>query len=281
MERHRKGVANAERVRELVASAFATRYHDLEGTLKTASMAVVLAEEKRCELPTDLIVAAWTEYGNALRIAGRYEESERALERAAAEPATNLHTKTHLLEVTATLHRVTGRLESAAHLLLSAIEAQRADGNSDGEARHYNHLGIVYLDSGDRPRALRAFRTALDLLGTGAPIDVLVMTGHNLLETLIADGRLSAASSALTLLEPFYRRLTSTRLAAKAEWLSARLCRELQQFPAAQLAFERAHALLITEPRSPELPTLLREMAELEAAMSSSPASSEPEKERE
>jgi hypothetical protein len=68
MDLRRKGVANAERVRELVDSAFATRYHDLEATLKAASMAVVLAEEKRDELPTDLVVAAWTEYGNALRI---------------------------------------------------------------------------------------------------------------------------------------------------------------------------------------------------------------------
>ena len=270
MELRRKGVANAERVRELVDSAFATRYHDLEGTLTTASMAVVLAEENRCELPADLIVAAWTEYGNALRIAGRYEESERALERAAAEPTSDLHTRTHLLEVTATLHRVTGRFESAAHLLLSAIEAQRSDGNSDGEARHYNHLGIVYLDSGDRSRALRAFQTSLDLLGPDAPVDALAITGHNLLETLIADGRLSAAAAALALLEPFYRGFTSARISAKAEWLRARLCRELRHFSAAQLAFERAYALLITEPRAPELPTLLKEMAELEATMSSS-----------
>lgn len=107
------------------------------------------------------------------------------------------------------------------------------------------------------------------------------MTGHNLMEALIHDGRLAAASSALALLEPFYRRITSKRLAAKAEWVRALLCRKLQQFHAAQLAYERAYELLITEPRSPELATLVKEMAELEAAMSSPPVSSEPEMERE
>lgn len=268
MELRRKGVANAERVRELVDSAFATRYHDLEGTLKTASMAVLLAEEIRSELPADLIVAAWTEYGNALRMAGRHQASERALERAAAEPASDLPTRIHLFEVTASLYRNTGRFESAVQILFSAIEAEKSIGNTDGEARHHNHLGIVYLDMEDRPQALRAFRTALNLLGPDAPPDVVASTGHNLVKALIADGRLSAASSALILLEPFYRRLTSVRLSAKAEWLRARLCRELRQLPAAQLAYERAYALLITEPRSPELPNLVREIADLEAAMS-------------
>jgi hypothetical protein len=71
------------------------------------------------------------------------------------------------------------------------------------------------------------------------------------------------------------------RLAAKVEWMRARLCRELQQLHAARLAYERAYALLITEPRSPELSNLLKEMAELEAAMSKSPVSSETETERE
>jgi tetratricopeptide (TPR) repeat protein len=239
--------------------------------LKAASAAVVLAEEARSELPVDLLTAAWTEYGNALRIAGRYEEAEGVLRHAAAEPTTDAATKIHLLEVTASLYRNTRKFEEAAHFLYAAIEIQRSIGDSDGEARHYNHLGIVYLDFGDRPRALEAFGTALGLLTPDAPLDVVASTGHNLMETLIADGRLAAASSALVLLEPFYHRLTSNRLAAKAHWMRARLCRAHQQLPAAQLAFERAHALLITEPRSPELSELLQEMAELEALMSSSP----------
>ncbi len=271
MELRRKGVASAERVRELLNSAFATRYHDLEATLKTASMAVLLTEEKRGELPTDVIVAAWTEYGNALRLAGRNQESEKALERAAAEPTFDVPTRVHLYEVTASLHRNTGRFESAVRLIFSAIEAEQSIGNMDGEARHHNHLGIVYLDMDDRPRALSAFHSALQLFGPEAPVDVVVSTGHNLVKALIADGRLSAASSALMLLEPFYRRLTSARLSAKGEWLRARLCREMRLLPAAQLAYERAYELLITEPRSPELPNLIKEMAELEAAMNPEP----------
>jgi hypothetical protein len=104
------------------------------------------------------------------------------------------------------------------------------------------------------------------------------MTGHNLLEALIDDGRLSAAASALALLDPFYRRITSTRVAAKAEWARARLCRKSNHLHAAQLSYERAYdELLSTEPRSPELATLVQEMAELEALMSSSHPDRDPD----
>ncbi len=265
MDLQRKRVANAEKVRRLVDSAFATRYHDLEGTLKTASQAVTLAEETRCDLPPDLIAAAWIEYGNALRLVGRYDDAERALDRAAVEPMTDVPTRAHLLEVTASVHRNTRQFESAIQCILSAIELQRSIGDTAGEARHYNHLGIIYFDSGDRPQSLRAFQTALDLFGPGAPLDVLASTGHNMVEVMIADGRFSGATSGLTVLEPYHRHLTSVRLAAKSSWLRARLCLGLGQLHAAQLAFERAHALLIKEPRSPELPLLLKEMAELNA----------------
>ncbi len=267
MELRRKRGANAERVRELVDSAFALRYHDIEAMLRAASMAVVLAEETRSELPADLVTAAWTEYGNALRIAGRYEEAERSLERAAKEPASDPPTRIRLLEVSASLCRNTGKFESAVQNVSTAIEIQRSIGDSDAEARHHNHIGIIYMDAGDPARSLCAFQAALDLLGPNASLEIVASAGHNLLEALIAEGRLSAASSALVVLEPFYRRLTSKRLAGKGEWVRARLCRRLQQLPAAQLAYERAYALLITDSRSPELPELIEEMAELEAAM--------------
>lgn len=263
MDLQRKRVASAERVRELVDAAFATRYQDLTAMLKASSQAVALAEEKSHELPPDLVVAAWTQYGNAFRIAGRYQEAERVLERAATLPASDLPTRVHLLEITANLHRNTGRFESAISILTSAIDAQKAGGDRDSLARTYNLLGITYFDQGDRQRALRAYQTALDLFGPDAPIDVVAMTGHNLVQALIADGRLAAATSALALLEPLYRRTTSARLAAKAEWVRARLCRELKQMPAAQLAYERAYALLSTDPRSPDLAALVKEMAEL------------------
>jgi tetratricopeptide (TPR) repeat protein len=267
MDLKRKRVAIAEKVRQLVDSAFATRYHDLEATLKTASKAVALAEEARAELPPDLIAAAWTEYGNSLRLTGRYEESEKALDRAATEPISDIPTRAHLLEVRGSLYRNTSRFEGAADLLREAVELQRSIGDSAAEARHHNHLGIIHFDSGNPEQALHSFKAALDLFGPGAPRDVLASTGHNMVETLIAAGRLSAATTTLALLEPYHRNLTSTRLAAKAEWLRARLCIEMGQLHAAQLAFERAHALLITQPRSPELPSLMREMTDLQAAI--------------
>jgi tetratricopeptide (TPR) repeat protein len=263
MDLKHKRVASAERVRELVDGAFAARYQDLPAMLKLASRAIVLAEEKSHELPDDLIVAAWTQYGNALRIAGRYPEAERVLERAATLPTSDPATKLHLLEITASLHRNTGKLESAVRLLTTAIDAQRAAGDTDSLARTYNLLGITYYDLGDWTRALCAYQSALDLLGPEAPLDVVAATGHNLLQALIADGRLAAAVSALALLDPLNRRLTSVRLAAKVEWLRARLCRKLNQPTAAQVSYERAYALLSSEPQCPELDILAKEMAEI------------------
>ncbi len=263
MDLQRKRVASAERVRELIDAAFATRYQDMTAMLKVSSRAVALAEEKILELPVDLVVAAWTQYGNALRIVGRYDDAEKALDRAAALPASDPATKAHLLEITANLQRNTGRFESAICNLKSAIDMQKILGDRDSEARTYNLLGMTYLACEDRQNALRAYQTALDLLGPDAPLDVVAATGHNLLEALIADDRLSAAASALVVLEPFYQRLTPARLAAKAEWARARLCRKLGQLAVARRTYERAYALLSTEPQSPDLAELLKEMADL------------------
>jgi tetratricopeptide (TPR) repeat protein len=227
-------------------------------------------------MPADLIMAAWTEYGNALRIAGRYDEADRALKKVEAEPASDPHTRAHFLEVKATLYRWTRRFEGAVEFLHSAIEIQRSIGNSDGEARHYNHLGIIHLDSGDMPQALRSYQAALDLYGPDSPADLVVMTSHNMLEALIASGRPTAAATALAVLERFYQNITSTRLAAKAEWARAKLCREFGQFDAAKLAFERTHALLKKEPRAPELPALMDEIAELEILIKRAAAAQKP-----
>jgi tetratricopeptide (TPR) repeat protein len=276
MERRRR-LASAEKVKELLDSAFASRYHDHATMLTLASTAVVLAEEKSHELPPDLVVTAWTVYGNALRITGRYQESERALERATALPASDTQTKSNLLEVKAALYRNTGRFESAVQCLTAALATYEAVGDCQIQARTWNLLGITYFDWGDREQALHAYKTALELVGLDGSVEDLAMTGHNMLQTLIADGRLSAATSVLALLEPYYRRVTSARLSAKVEWMRARLCRGLQQLPAAQIAYERAYALLSTEPRSPELAELLQEMAELEANMGNSPVTSDPE----
>jgi tetratricopeptide (TPR) repeat protein len=263
MDLNRKRVANAVKVRKLIDAAFATRYQDLTAMLKISSEAVALAEEKRLEIPPDLLVAAWTQYGNAFRIAGRYEEAEKALDRAAKLPTSDLPTKINLLEITANLHRRTGRFESAVSLLNAVIDLHESSGDTSGKARTYSLLGITYQEFRKMPLALRAFQAALDLFTADTPLDVVASTGHNLLDILISQGRLAAVSSVLVILEPFYRRLTSPRLCAKAEWARARLCRELKQFAAAHVAYERAYALMSAEPLSPELAELAKEMSEL------------------
>jgi tetratricopeptide (TPR) repeat protein len=263
MELWRNPLANAERVRQLIDSAFARRYDDIPAMLRFASSAVVLAEEKIHELPVDLVVAAWTQYGNALRIAGQQEEAERALQRAASLPASDAPTRSHVLEVTANLYRNMGRFLEAEQLLTSALDVQRASGDSDAEGRIYNLLGINYFDSGQPARAAHSYQSALDRYTPATSPEAVTMTGHNLVEALIACGRLASAATLMTILEPSYRRITSGRLAAKVEWARARLLRELRQPSAAQLAFERAYEILSKEPRAPELAELSREMAQL------------------
>jgi len=258
--------APAEKIKELVDSSFATRFENLEATLETSTRAVALVEESQVELPEDVVVAAWTQHGNALRLAGRYGEAETALARAGALPVCDLPTGIHLLGVKASLHRNTRRYASAEGFLLSALAAQQSLADPVGLARIYNLLGLVYSDSGDRLQALASFQTALDLLVQGSPRDALATTGHNLFHALIAEGRLEAASAALVSLEPLYQSLTSTRLLAKADWMRARLYRALKQLPASRLAYERAYERLSTDPRSPELAVLIKEVKDLPAA---------------
>lgn len=264
MPRSRKNVASAKSVRELVDLAFANRYQNVEMMLSLSSKAVVLAEEQRDALPEDLLAAAWTQYGNALRIMGRYPEAEKALARAASLANADELTRIHCLEVTASLHRSTGRLESAARLLRSAIEAYRSLGDADGEARTQNLLGIVYFDQRDLPQALEAYKTALDLVGPDTALEYYASSAHNLVEALIAEGRLQLAAWILDFLEPFHSRLTSSRLVAKAVWMRGRLYREQKQYGAAHGAFRQAYERLSTESSFPELADLAREIAELD-----------------
>jgi tetratricopeptide (TPR) repeat protein len=153
--------------------------------------------------------------------------------------------------------------------LIAALDAQRSMGPSI--VRTFNLLGLVALEAGERPEALHFFNTALELVGPATPADVIASTGHNLVETLIAEGRYAVASATMELLEPSYLRLTSARLLAKAEWMRARLWRALHQVTAARRAYERAFAHLSTEPRSRELPDLVCEMAGFFTTTATSP----------
>src|SRR5262245_44081107 len=148
-------VASAHKIEELIASSFASRYDDLVATLADASRAMALIEEAPDHhLPADLVVRGWSQYGNALRLAGRYDGAETALEQAGAL-ARSVHPATtgELLSVKASLHRNTGRCESAASCLAQALDAQTPLGDSAGEARLLNNLGIVYLDWGKHSKA--------------------------------------------------------------------------------------------------------------------------------
>jgi tetratricopeptide (TPR) repeat protein len=252
-------------IKNLVTASFAARYDDLTASLVASRSAVALVEKTQEELPADLVVAAWTQYGNALRLTGRYVEAGEALATAGERQLSELPTPTsaHLLSVRASLHLNTGRFANAANCLVAAIAVHRSLGDTIGEARLHSLLGIVYKDWGKLPEAFDSFQKAMDLLGPDSPPELVVATGHNMFAALIKAGRLEDAAAALALLEPQYRRLASPRILAKAEWMRARLCRAMRQLSAARLAYERAYDILIAEPASPDLLELADEMADL------------------
>ena len=252
-----------EEIKNLVDASFACRYADLATMLGHSTAAVALVEVVQDELPAELVVAAWTQHGNALRLTGRYAGAESLLARAAALPVSDLPTRLHLLEVRSSLARNTGRYESAKRFLADALAAHESLADPVGLARIHNLLGLAHAESGDRSQALRAFQTAFSFLGPGAPLEILTTTGHNLFHTFVAAGRLDAAEAALASLEPFYSQLTSTRLAAKAAWMRARLSRRLRRLLAARRAYDRAYELLRTAQPSPELAQLVQEMADV------------------
>ena len=254
---------DARKARALVHSAFEARYHDLTRLLSLASAAVAFVEEKTGVLPAEVVASAWMQYGNALRILGKHRAAEQALEWAGALPVADLQTRVELLEVRAALHRTAGRLDEAVRCLTAALELQRFLSNCPLQSRTYNLLGLVWLEAEERPRALSCFRTALERVVPSTPYDLAASAGHNLIETLLAEGRLAAASAALVSLGPLYERVRSSRLSGKAEWMRAHLCYALRQIPAARLAYERAYELLRRDPRVPELPVLTAEMAEI------------------
>src|ERR1043165_4479861 len=197
-------------IKNLVDASFAARYDDLTASLDASRSAVALAEENLEEVPADLVAAAWTQYGTALRLTGRFAEAGEALARAGERCLSDQPTPTsaHLRSVQASLHLNTGSVASAVDCLLAAIADLQALGDPSGEARLHALLGVVYKDWGKFPEGFQSYQNAMARVAPATPLHVVVAASHNLFAALIEAGRLEDAAAALAVLEPHYRRLT-------------------------------------------------------------------------
>jgi tetratricopeptide (TPR) repeat protein len=229
--------------------------------MQAASAAVLLAEQNPA-IPADLCVAAWTQFGNALRFAGRSRQAEAALKKAFSylTPESDLRTRANLLEICASLYRVQGRFEESEEYLVQAIEIHKQLGDSQAEARDLILIGISCYDASLFARAASTYQRALNLLDEQSDSLLYVSACHGLIDTLWAGGRSQAAATAMTIAEPVFETVTEGHLVGKITWLKARIYLAIGDEARAAEAYLEAKQLL-TDLADADLTVLDSEMA--------------------
>lgn len=228
--------------------------------MQAASAAVLLAEST--ETPGDLRVAAWTQYGNALRFSGKFRQAEVALEKAFGflTAESDLTTRANLLEIRASLHRECGRLAEAEECLAEAIEIQRRLGVREEEACDLILCGICCKDAKHFARALSYHERALQLLDENSNPILYVSACHGLIDALNAAGRAEAAAKAFALVQPIFSSVSDVQLVGRIAWQRGRICFSLGDKVGAAAAYSEAKTQLT------ELSDVEREVFEAEMA---------------
>lgn len=252
---------DAQTVRDLVDRSFALRFNDRGGMFRAASRAVALAE-RSSSMPPDLRGAAWIQFGNVLRIAGKRRDAEKAFRVALKHVATGSDpsTRAHLFEVWSSLARAEKRFDEALSLLEEALQLYRGIQDSLGETRVLLLMGACNRDAKRFVTALEQFQAAADRLSPETDVQLYFGATHGLVETLTLAGRTNLATASYTFIGRIIENVQEPVLKAKDAWVRGRLWAKLGQHEAAEYAYHEALSIYESLPIAPELPELRAEI---------------------
>jgi tetratricopeptide (TPR) repeat protein len=236
-------------VKWLIARSHHARFGPPEKTLYWAHLACLAADS--CSPATagsavrwrDLQGRAWSQFGNALRIAGRYVEAQQAFdaaERYLAAGTGDLELRGDLLAKAGSLfiQRTDSALES-----LRAAEKIYADlGELQKVASVWVSKSVIYAEVGEPDRMQHLLRKALRKIDPEQDPLLLVSARHNLVQSYRLSGQPQAA---LALFERGRKFMEHVRLNLlvhlRGLWQEGRLRLDLGEHEAAENALLRAH----------------------------------------
>ncbi|HEX4960949.1 MAG TPA: tetratricopeptide repeat protein [Thermoanaerobaculia bacterium] len=243
--------ASPRLVHLLIERSHENRYSDPDAMLHWASVARSLAA--RCTFESvgsaaklaDLRARAGSQYGNALRVAGRLREAAEAmitaqnqLDTGTGDPA--LHAR--LAEQAASLHTFQRRFDTAIASLEEAAEIYRQLGESHALARTLVQQAIASLYAGDPDSAIVLLNRAIPLIDHEEDPHLLLAACHNLVHCYIDLDRPDQALAIYSETRELYKGFSDELIQLRASWQEGQLLRDLGHLQPAEAALLRARS---------------------------------------
>jgi tetratricopeptide (TPR) repeat protein len=254
-EEERKAFEGAPLVELAMERSWASRYDDPQRMISLAETARVLADNLSVrrygrKVVADLRARAWTELGNAYRVADKPGAAESALRCAATfvnQGTGNLKLMVHILYRWSAVLRETRALPDSAEILKLVIPYFRRMGDYETLPSALIGLGLVYEQENEPEKAVLVILQALRLMVPDPENPrLLLLSGISALAVNLAGaGEFEAARIVLASSRRLYRRsgkLNQYRLC----WLEGKIAEGLgksgsaeAKFNTARLAFRR------------------------------------------
>ncbi len=231
-----------------LAVVVAERLHEQLGTGEEAEAADAV-EKGQLDLLDGLRARAWAQLGNALRIGADLEGAGSAFDAAetvlAANPRIGLLDVARVLDLRASLCRDLRQLQAAGRLLDRVIGIYRRLGQSNLLGRVLNQKAMVLAEAGDARSSMALLRRALDLLDPREDPRWFLTVRHNLICTLLADGRPREAFALLFHTRPLYLRMGDRMNLLRLRWVEGAVAQALDRLEQAEAAFREVREAFV------------------------------------
>ena len=193
-------------------------------------------------LLADLRSRAWGQFGNALRVAGRFREAARAFaaaERHRSAGTGDVRLRVELLGCHASLCRFERQFEEAIALLEEAEALCRESGDTASLARCLLQKAVAVLYSGEPEAAIRILDRTITYI---TPDDREMMFGayHNLISCYVEAGRLQEALALVPRTRNIGEGAQDELMVLRVAWQEGKILCELGLLEEAEAQFSRA-----------------------------------------
>ncbi|MDP9120911.1 MAG: hypothetical protein M3O15_05995 [Acidobacteriota bacterium] len=265
MARNHRRYVDAQLVEALVARSFQSRFSDTAAMLADAETAATLAARlEASEANADIQGAAYRQWGNALRIAGRFDAADEAFRDAleALEEGTgDGYAHAYCLEQLASLRRFQRRFLEARDLLSAAASFYRQVKARDLLARALVSTAIVVLYECDPRAALVHLHEAMLVMDARRDPGLALAAIQLAVRCYLDDGQPERALKTFVLARPLYD-LAEPGLRLRVIWLEGQLLLAHGHLEPAREAFEQVREDAIAGGRSYEMAMVSLDLAE-------------------